>query len=190
MRLSGVAARAAVSVLLALCMGLPPAPAFEAPRAPGATGRSGPPFTIGGFEYTLMPQGIHMNICNQRSCGPGSKVSYILFGPRPQLTFQAYKAQRAEIAAQFKKVAPAGVTFTFKPPTQQRTKLFTFLESHRITKAADGQKEVTISRTILTKNMSIDLISTARDEKLANANLAPFTLAALVVADVGGQAKR
>ena len=188
--------RAAIPLLLVLSACVLPATAQDqSPKAPSsgsppAAANQAPPFAIGGFTYQLIPPRTHMFDCSQPSCGAGSKVSYIFYTPKPGMTFDDYKASRAIVDEQIKSRIPAGMTLKNTPPTQIQDKMFTIFESRRIVTAPDGRTHVTVTRTLLTSTVQIELISSGSDEKLADSNLAQFTLAAmLAAASIGTPAK-
>ena len=166
--------------------GTPSARSLETPRT---AGKKAPPFTVRGFTYSVLPQQIHMNICNQPSCGAGSKVSYVIYPPKPGKTFADYRAERAQIEKAFKALKSSGVTMTFAPPTERKNKLFKIFESRRIVTAPDGRKEITISRTLLASTIGIDFISTARDEKNVETNLALFMVGAIASTGIAARDK-
>ena len=74
------------------------------------------------------------------------------------------------------------MSVTITPPTQSQDQLFTIFESRRLVTALDGRTQTTVSRTVLTSTVAIELISSGSNEKLVDSNLAQFTLAAMLVA--------
>jgi hypothetical protein len=168
------------AIIVALCVLSVCVPA--AAKISIVKGRGGPPVSISGFTYQFMPQGIHMNICNNSSCGLGSKVSYVFAAPKPGMTFGEYKAQRSIIEKELKARLPAQAGFKVRPPTQEKGKLLTTFESRRTLTMPDGEKQVTISRLLLTKTMSIELIGSGTDEKQIEMNLALFTIGTMTLA--------
>lgn len=169
-------------LFLALCASTVRLSAEE--RPPVAVNPAGPPFTISGFEYRLVSPATHMNDCSQPSCGIGSKVSYFFYLPTSGHTFEAYKAERKKVEDETKLRIPAGMTIKITPPSQKKDKLFTTFESRRVVTAPDGRKQVTVSRTVLAKNLGADLISSGGNEEQVDANLAQFTLAVMTVAQI------
>jgi hypothetical protein len=179
--------RAAIPLLLVWSACVVPATAQDqAPKAPPSgsspapANQLAPPFAIGGFAYHLIPPRTHTFDCSQPSCGAGSKVSYILYTPKSGMTFHDYKATRATVDEQIKSRIPAGMSVKITPPTQRQDELFTIFESRRMVTAPDGRTQATVSRTLLTSTVGIDLISSGSDEKLVDSNLAQFTIAAML----------
>ena len=188
--------RAAIPLLLVLSACVLPATAQDqSPKAPpsgspsAAANQATPPFAIGGFTYHLIPPRTHMFDCSQPSCGAGSKVSYIFYAPKPDMTFDDYKAGRAIVDEQIKSRIPTGMSLKITPPTQSQDKVFTIFESRRIVTAPDGRTHLTVSRTLLTSTVGIELISSGSDGKLVDSNLAQFTLAAMLAASIETPAK-
>ena len=177
MRLSGIFARAAAFVILALSVGVGPVGA-----------ESGPPISVSGFSYRATG-GMHVHICNRPGCGGGSTVSYVFYPPRPVPTFQAYKSQRNRLEQELRTRMAPGVTLKFRPPTQKKDKLFSVFESRRTISAPGRSPQVTVSRTIVAKAMIIELISSAEQEKTAEVNLALFTLPAMAMAMSDGKTR-
>ena len=172
-------------LLLALAVCCSPVAAIEnVPNKPGLRqpgDNHGPPFSVGDmFIYRLMPQGIHAFLCSQPSCGPGSKVSYTLLPPKERVSFSQYKEERKIVEKELRKHMPKGVTMRFKPPTQQKDKMFTVYESRRTAIDAEGNKTTFISRRIQGSSVIIDLISSGPDEKLAEEHSNAFMIAGLV----------
>ncbi|MFM9938390.1 MAG: hypothetical protein ACKVP7_02700 [Hyphomicrobiaceae bacterium] len=147
----------------------PPAPAAQ-PAAP--------PFAVQGFRYQQLQQPgsnvtTHMNDCEEAACGPGSKVSYIFFGPQPH-SFDAYKTERSKVEAFMRSQIPAGIKITFDPPTVQKVGPVTIYEARRTQTAPDGSTHVAISTSFNSDSMQIDLISSSAIPKAAEGNTRTF----------------
>ena len=185
MRVSRFFAAPAIVMLCALPTSTPAAAKISiVPQS-----RGGPPVTIGGFSYSFTPQRIHMNICDTDICGLGSKVSYVFYPAQPGLTFEAWKAQRKVIEKELKAHLPARAVFKVRPPTQSKDKVFSIFESKRTVTMPDGQTQVTISQLLLTKAMSIELISSGKEEKQVEINLALFMIGTMSIAISKDEAK-
>ena len=142
----------------------------------GTDGKSAPPFAVGGFRYQHIPPRTQMNICESAICTPGSKVSYIIFAPDPDPSFEQYKAERTKLAEALKSRAPTGTTSTFDPPEQTKDRIFTIFKARRVDTFADGSKSFVLSQRVFGARMSIDLISSSMSSKAAEDNAALFML--------------
>ena len=160
--------------------GMDAAVAQDAAAKPAA----GPPFAVSGFKYTFLVPGTHMFVCEQAACGRGSKVSYIAIDPSKKVTFSDYKQSRQQIAEMLKARAPAGTHFTFQSPVDKSDKVFRMFESRREVKFPNGATTYTISTLLYGPVHSFDVISTASDAKMAQANAAQFLIPAMLVSSM------
>lgn len=138
---------------------------------------SEPPVTIGGFEYRFIPKGqIHMNLCRADSCGPGSKVSYVLYAPVENPDFDSFKRSQDRTVAALQARAREGTTITLEAPEQSRDELMTVFSIFREMRPESGKVLVTKSSAFFLKTITISVISSSTDKKTADANSALFTL--------------
>jgi hypothetical protein len=157
----------------ALLAALVAAQAFAQER-PSAKTR--PPATVTGFGYQLLPQGIHMNICEAATCTPGSGVSYLLGPPNPSPSFEKYRAERAAIAAALKKRAAPGTTIIFARVEQSKDKSFTIFKANREEVYADGRRMYFLNWRFHGAHMTGEVISSSPSKKAAERNLALFAI--------------
>lgn len=157
------------------------------PTPPAATS---PPIALGGFKYDVLPNGAHMFRCEKASdCGAGSKLSYVVVAKEPKVSFADYKASRQRLAVALKAQAPApGLVFTFQEPVDKSDKVFTLFESRR--EEADTIKTTkvhTISTFLVGPTIGFDVISSATEMGVAEANLNKFLLVAMLMAGIDGK---
>jgi hypothetical protein len=144
-----------------------------------------PPFEISGWRYQLINKNVHMNFCGGSACEPGSKVSYIVLGPKKNYSFKQYKAEREKIAQALRKLSPAGMRIEFAEPQLLEDRLFRIYKTTRKEVAPDGKTAAYISQLVIANKVSIDFISSASDLKKAEEQLEPFLLAGMMVATLG-----
>jgi hypothetical protein len=140
------------------------------------------PFTVEGWRYRLMNNGIHMHFCDSSACQPGSKVSYVVMPPKKNYTFAHYKEEREKIARTLRKMAPAGTRIKFAEPERTEDKLFRIFKTRREVAAPDGKTTAFLSWLLMTDKVTFDFISSASDLKKAEEQLAPFMVAGMMVA--------
>ena len=140
------------------------------------------PLAIGGFKYSSLPQGVHMFDCQDAKCGAGSKVSYVVLDPRTKMTFEDYKTQRQQLAAALRARASPGTEMIFQEPVDKSDKLFRMFQSRREIKPSAGPSMHTVSTTLIGPKLGFDIISSAGDLQMADANIDLFILAAMLLA--------
>ena len=143
-----------------------------------STSNPKPPITIGGFAFEYVSRGqIFMNVCKQRSCGPGSQVSYQFHPPETKPDFEQFKNLQKSVASHFKAQAPKGTKLKFGTPDRTRDDLFTIFTNRREMHLANGTKHFTKSMMIYGEKVTISLISSSRNKETGEANSALFQLA-------------
>jgi hypothetical protein len=140
-----------------------------------------PPVIVDGWRYELTPPRIHMNVCKEAACAPGSRVSYIMYPPRPEYTFERYKAEREKVAAMMRE-RMKGVTYQIEPPTEAREGGLTVFQSRRQETYSDGRSLTVITSLILSAQMSVELISSAANPEAAAANYSLFAAPLILTA--------
>ena len=136
------------------------------------------PFAVQGFKYAQLKRPgtdsiTHMNECEESSCLPGSKVSYILSGPEPH-SFEAYIVARTKVEAAVRAQLPTGSALRFEAPTVVRLGPVTIYESRRHQTLPDGSAKITISQSLHSNQVQIDVISSSDTLKAADGNAATF----------------
>ena len=130
-----------------------------------------PPIAIGGFAHEYLSRGqVHMNVCRQSSCVPGSKVSYQIYSPDGKPNFEDFKLVQKKVASHFKARAPKGTKLKFGKPTREKDRLFTTFTNYREMHFAGGAKQFTKSMVIYAEKVTISLISSSSRKKTAEAN--------------------
>lgn len=139
-----------------------------------------PPIKIRGFEYTYVARGqIHMNICRDAGCVPGSKVSYTLYAPDPNPDYEEFKLMQNMVAEHMQKRAPKGTVVKITEQKRAKDKLgTTFTNLRRIT-SAKGQKVFVKSTTMYTEKITLSVISSSEHKDTMNANAALFLIGLL-----------
>lgn len=147
-----------------------------------ATGTAKPPVAISGFAHSFIERGkIHMNFCQQTSCGPGSKVSYTFYDAVGDPDFEEFHRTQRKVFSRLKASMPDDTTMTLGEPTRIGDAAYTMFTSTRQTQPQSGSGTVTMSNLIFAQNVTISLISSAEGEALARQNAARF-LAGLLAA--------
>ncbi len=130
-----------------------------------------PPFEIAGFDYSYYASGqIHMNVCRENDCIPGSKVSYTLFEPETNPDYQQFTFMQQKVAEYLQEQAPAGTTVKIEKQERRTDQLGTTFTSSRVLQSPDGKKLFTTSTTLFMKTMSISVISSSVDKAMVTTN--------------------
>lgn len=99
-----------------------------------------PPITIGSFAYSFIKRGgIHMNVCREASCVPGSRVSYVLYGRTGKPDFEEFKLTQGKVFSALKARASEGVTMNLSPAERSSDETFTIYTSVREARSVDGE---------------------------------------------------
>jgi hypothetical protein len=162
---------------VAAAVGVLAAAHAHAQERPGAGAK--PPATISGFRYELLQRRVHMNTCEDATCTPGSKVSYLFLPPNPSPSFEQYRAERAMIAEALKKRAAPGTTITFAPIEQTKDKVLTTFKANREEAYPDGRKMYFLNWRFHGAHMTGEIISSSPSKKAAEQNLALFSIPVL-----------
>jgi hypothetical protein len=176
--------RRSLAILVALSFSaatVHPIAALEKPAPLRPTeGTPAPPFTIGGWNYTLGPNNIHFYLCQRPACGPKSKVSWT---PIRQAfsSLDEYKAARSFIVDTLRRRLPAGAEITAEEPQEKRIANVRVMSSVRHQTAADGIVSHIVSQAVMGPVANIDLISSSENLASAKANAALFLVPVLIL---------
>ena len=147
-----------------------------------------PPVAVGGFAYQLVGDGtIHMNICQQEQCVPGSKVSYRLLAPTNDYSFEEFKQTQEMVRSRLLSQLPEGTAIRIGEPERTENERFTTFTITREMTLPDGTQSITKSAILFAKEGSISLISSSESKKAAEANSALFMMALMLWAGVQEQ---
>ena len=147
-----------------------------------------PPVAVSGFAYQLVGDGtIHMNICQQERCVPGSKVSYRLFAPTSDPDFEEFKHTQEMVRSRLLSQLPEGTDITFGDPQHMQDELFTAFTITREMTFPNGSKSITKSTNLFARKGTISLISSSESSEAAEANSALFMTALMLWAGVQEQ---
>lgn len=149
--------------------------AQDLPKA-GPGRAAAPPVTVAGFRYERFPPQTHLNTCTEAKCGPGSKVSYLLFPPDPKPDFERFKTMRGQVQRALEQRLPMGARLAVEPPATTSDARFTIFEQKRTETLLDGRTTTVITRQLYAKRFAVELISSASDAKTAEANAALFQM--------------
>lgn len=150
--------------------------AQDLPKAAGPGRAAAPPVTVPGFRYDRFPPQTHLNTCTDAKCGPGSKVSYILFPPDPKPDFERFKTMRGQVQRALEQRLPMGARLAVEPPAMTSDAMFIIFEQKRTETLLDGRTTTVITRQLYAKRFAVELISSASDAKTAEANAALFQM--------------
>lgn len=132
------------------------------------------PVDVPGFRLQHLPPRTYVNTCTEPVCGPGAKVSYILFAADPTPDFELFKVTRAKLQRTLEQRLPMGAKLSFEAPLQMRETTFTLFEHRRTETLLDGRSSTVITRQLYTRRFSVELVSSSSDPKTAAANAALF----------------
>ena len=172
----------ATSLLLLSVVG---APAHSA--SDGGSDHSDAPVAIGGWRYTKGPNDLHVYVCDQPHCTPGSRVSVVLYPLNPGSRFAMAPGQlrrQEESASEILQEHP-------KPGTT-RSGVKLDLSTGRgsdVATAPDGTKKYSTFRVVTGSNLSATIISSSSDELASEANYLQFEAALKTAVNSGLRAK-
>jgi hypothetical protein len=61
------------------------------------TGKDRPPVSVSGWRYEQVPNDVHMFLCEQASCIPGSKVGYRFYAAGDPMTLEGFRKGQEEM---------------------------------------------------------------------------------------------
>jgi hypothetical protein len=144
------------------------------------TGKDRPPVAVSGWRYEQAPNDVHMFICEQASCSPGSKVSYRFYAAGDPLTLEGFRKEQEEIVKALEQQSPGKRITIQGVDGDSGTAVPRMFKARRKTVAADGSSEYVVSGRLFGSKAGASVISSSRDEKTSNANYALFGVAVML----------
>lgn len=144
------------------------------------TGKDRPPVAVSGWRYEQVPNGVHMFLCEQASCIPGSKVSYRFYAAGDPMTLETFRSSQQQIAKALEQRSPGQRITILAVEGDSGTAVPRMFKARRKTVAADGTSEYVVSGVLFGSKASASLISSSRDEKASSANYALFGVAVML----------
>jgi hypothetical protein len=144
------------------------------------TGKDRPPVAVSGWRYELTPNDVHMFLCEQASCIPGSKVSYRFYAAGDSMTLEAFRSSQQQVARALEQRSPGQRITILGVEGDSGTAVPRMFQARRKAVAADGTSEYVVSGVLFGSKASASLISSSRDEKASNANYALFGVAVML----------
>jgi hypothetical protein len=144
------------------------------------TGKDKPPVAVSGWRYDAAPNDVHMFVCEQASCIPGSKVSYRFYAAGDPMTLETFRSQQEQVAKALEQRSPGQRITILGVEGDSGTAVPRMYKARRKTVAADGTSEYVVSAILFGSKVAASLISSSRDEKASNDNYALFGLAVML----------
>jgi hypothetical protein len=144
------------------------------------TGKDRPPVSVSGWRYEAAPNDVHMFLCEQASCIPGSKVSYRFYAAGDSMTLEAFREEQDEIVKALEQQSPGKRITTLGVDGGSGTAVPRMFKARRKMVAADGTSEYVVSGRLFGSKAAASVISSSRDEKVSNDNYVLFGLAVLL----------
>ncbi|MBR0798208.1 hypothetical protein JQ615_22710 [Bradyrhizobium jicamae] len=142
---------------------------------------SAPPISVSGWRYQRSSSDVHIFHCEQASCGAGSKVTYRLYAANNPMTLDQFRESQAQIIKALEQRKPDQKITLLGVDGAKGTALPRMYRARRLTVTPDGVSEYQVNGLLFGTRASASLISSARDEKISNANYAKFAAAAMLV---------
>ncbi|MEA2912172.1 MAG: hypothetical protein QOJ15_4253 [Bradyrhizobium sp.] len=144
------------------------------------TGKDKPPVAVSGWRYDAAPNDVHMFVCEQASCIPGSKVSYRFYAAGNPMTLETFRSSQQQVATALEQRSPGQRITILGVEGDSGTAVPRMYKARRKTVAADGTSEYVVSAMLFGSKAAASLISSSRDEKTSNANYALFGVALML----------
>jgi hypothetical protein len=144
------------------------------------TGKDRPPVSVSGWRYEQAPNDVHMFICEQASCIPGSKVSYRFYAAGDPMTLEAFRTGQEQIVKALEQQMPGKRITILGVEGDSGTAVPRMFKARRKTVAADGSSEYVVSGRVFGSKAGASVISSSRDEKVSSANYALFGVAVML----------
>jgi hypothetical protein len=164
-----------IATLLAGIAGVSAQTLFVSP-----TGKDKPPVAVSGWRYEKAPNDVHMFICEQASCIPGSKVSYRFYPAGDSMTLEAFRSSQQQVAKALEQRSPGQRITILGVEGDSGTAVPRMFKARRKTVAADGSSEYVVSGMLFGSKAAASVISSSRDEKASNDNFALFAVAVML----------
>lgn len=143
-------------------------------------GKDRPPVAVSGWRYEAIPNDVHMFLCEQASCTPGSKVSYRFYAAGDPMTLETFRSQQEQVAKALEQRSPGQQITILGVEGDSGTAVPRMFKARRKTVAANGASEYVVSSMLFGSKAAASLISSSRDEKASNDNYALFGVAVML----------
>jgi hypothetical protein len=144
------------------------------------TGKDRPPVAVSGWRYEQAPNDVHIFLCEQASCTPGSKVSYRFYATGNPMTLETFRSSQQQIAKALEQRSPGQRITILAVEGDSGTAVPRMFKARRKTVAADGSSEYVVSGMAFGSKAAASVISSSRDEKASNDNYALFGVAVML----------
>ncbi|HXO68124.1 MAG TPA: hypothetical protein VN838_04100 [Bradyrhizobium sp.] len=144
------------------------------------TGKDKPPVAVSGWRYDAAPNDVHMFVCEQASCIPGSKVSYRFYAAGDPMTLEGFRKGQEQVVKALEQRSPGQRITILGVEGDSGTAVPRMFKARRKTVAADGSSEYVVSGMVFGSKAAASVISSSRDEKTSNANYALFGVAMML----------
>jgi hypothetical protein len=144
------------------------------------TGKDRPPVAVSGWRYEQAPNDVHMFLCEQASCIPGSKVSYWFYAAGDPMTLEAFRKGQEQVVKALEERSPGRRITILGVEGDSGTAVPRMFKARRKTVAADGASEYVVSGMLFGSKAAASVISSSRDEKASNDNYALFAVAVML----------
>lgn len=143
-------------------------------------GKDRPPVAVSGWRYEAVPNDVHMFLCEQASCIPGSKVSYRFYAAGDPMTLETFRSQQEQVVKTLEQRSPGQRITILAVEGDSGSAVPRMFKARRRTVAASGASEYVVSGMLFGSRAAASVISTARDEKASNDNFALFAVAVML----------
>ncbi|MGJ5133213.1 hypothetical protein [Bradyrhizobium sp. SZCCHNRI1073] len=170
-----------LSVSLSLVTGVGAARA-ETPSTTPSVATPPLPFTVGGWK-PQRPNGTDVTffLCDDAKCGPGSKVSYRLYGPNTTMTIEQFRASQDQTVKLLDQRVPGQTTTILGVEGGKGSGLPRMFYARRLKVSPGGEKEYQVSGMLFGARGSASLISSATGEANSTANFKQFAVPVMLL---------
>lgn len=144
------------------------------------TGKDKPPVAVSGWRYEAVPNDVHMFLCEQASCIPGSKVSYRFYAAGDPMNLEAFRKGQEQVAKALEQRTPGQRITILGVDGDSGTAVPRMFKARRKTVATDGSSEYVVSGMLFGSKAAASVISSSRDEKANNDNFGLFAVAVML----------
>lgn len=136
-----------------------------------------PPVTFSVYDYSYLPgPKMHVNTCQVAECGPGSKVTYMMFAPTDEHDFDGFKQAQNRAFEALKSRAPQGTTGSIGRQGEIAEGNYKAFISTRELHMPGGNSRYTYSMLLFFDRATVSLISSSPNLESAKANAVVFLL--------------
>jgi hypothetical protein len=109
------------------------------------TGKDRPPVAVSGWRYDPAPNDVHMFLCEQASCTPGSKVSYRFYAAGDPMNLEAFRKGQEQVVKALEQRSPGQRITILGVDGDSGAAVPRMFKARRKTVAADGASEYVVS---------------------------------------------